>query len=112
MTDQIVHYNNVSFTGERIMLKNNSFLFKVPAYIKLVFVMLFCLTALCSCGGGDNGVAQKGQPINNPSAKPIVTYPADAEVDFNDTVVVVADVSFHYYNGNVIIVWEQEKFYS
>ena len=50
-------------------MKDNTFLFNiVPSNFKLVFVMLFCLVALCSCSGGQ----AKQQPVVSPRPDPPV----------------------------------------
>ena len=60
------------------MLKNTFSRFNVPAYLKLVFVALFCLAALCGCGAPSP--SKRPSDINS---TPIVYPPTGT--DINDT---------------------------
>ena len=68
----IADFCNAVFTGDCAMPKNSLSLFSIPMYVKLVFVMLFCLAALCGCG--DGGVTTKSPVV--PQEKP----PDDGDV--------------------------------
>ena len=67
------------------MRKNSFSLFIVPVYVKMVFVILFCLMALCGCGDGGAGIKSpvlpKEMPPENPPNIPIIP----PGVNFNDT---------------------------
>ena len=64
------------------MTKNVFSLFTIPAYLKLIFVALFCLAALCNCGFP--GASSK-PPEDIHIFKPNPTPEPVPSVDFNDT---------------------------
>jgi len=64
------------------MLKNSFPYFKIPAYLKLVFAALFCLTTLCGCGAPDT--SKKPIDIYSPPDTQPIDGPAPG-VDINNT---------------------------
>ena len=67
------------------MLKDYFSLLNVSVYVKLVFVMLFCLAAVCGCGSpgtSQRPVDARSAPPEDPPNIPVISPP---EVDFNNT---------------------------
>ena len=66
------------------MLKNIFSLFNIPIYVSLVFVMLFCLAAVCGCGSP--GASQKMVDVRNTPPKDLPSVPdIPPGVNINDT---------------------------
>jgi len=67
------------------MPKSSFLLFNIPAYVKLVFVMLFCLITLCNCGSSGTTNDWKDVSSTSPKDEPTTPVIPPSGVDFNDT---------------------------